>query len=89
MSRPLRVEYPGAFYHVMNRGNAGDSIFKSKKDRERFLECLEKCVFRSIPDTHSDSIRTLIPVHSGHPFRLIPDTHSGPFRTPSSEHFDT
>ena len=46
MARPLRVEYPGAFYHVMNRGNAGDSIFKSKKDRERFLECLEKAVER-------------------------------------------
>lgn len=44
MSRPLRVEYPGAFYHVMNRGNAGAGIFKSKKDRERFLECLENSV---------------------------------------------
>ena len=46
MSRPLRVEYPGVFYHVMNRGNAGDSIFKSKKDKERFLECLENSVER-------------------------------------------
>jgi hypothetical protein len=27
MARALRVEYPGAFYHVINRGNAGDDIF--------------------------------------------------------------
>ena len=27
MARPLRVEYPGGFYHVTNRGNAGDDIF--------------------------------------------------------------
>ena len=29
MARALRVEYPGAFYHVINRGNADDYIFKS------------------------------------------------------------
>ena len=41
MVRPLRIEYPGAFYHVMNRGNAGEELFKNKRDRERFVECLE------------------------------------------------
>jgi REP element-mobilizing transposase RayT len=46
MSRPLRVEYAGAFYHVMNRGNAGDFLFQSKKERERFVECLENAVER-------------------------------------------
>jgi len=40
MARPLRVEYPGAFYHVMNRGNAGEDIFKSDRDREKFQEYL-------------------------------------------------
>lgn len=34
MARPLRVEYPGAFYHVINRGNAGETIFKSNSDRK-------------------------------------------------------
>jgi putative transposase len=24
MSRPLRIEYPGAWYHVMNRGRRGE-----------------------------------------------------------------
>ncbi len=41
MARSLRIEYPGAFYHVINRGNAGDAIFESGRDHERFLECLE------------------------------------------------
>jgi len=27
MARPLRVEYPCAYYHVINRGNAGENIF--------------------------------------------------------------
>ena len=41
MARPLRVEYPGAFYHIINRGNAGEDVFKSIRDREKFLEYLE------------------------------------------------
>ena len=27
MAIPLRIEYPGAFHHVINRGNAGEDIF--------------------------------------------------------------
>ena len=46
MARALRVEYPGAFYHVINRGNAGDDIFKSLRDREKFLEYLQSSVER-------------------------------------------
>jgi len=46
MARPLRVEYPGAYYHVINRGNAGEDIFHSIRDREKFLEYLEKAVER-------------------------------------------
>ena len=38
MARPLRIEFPGAFYHVMNRGNAGMDIFSSRIDQEKFLE---------------------------------------------------
>lgn len=40
MSRPLRMEYPGAYYHVMNRGLARQAIFNSDKDRELFIELL-------------------------------------------------
>ena len=42
MARPLRVDYPGAFYHVINRGNNQENIFKNKRDKEKFLEYLEK-----------------------------------------------
>ena len=41
MARPLRIEYPGAFYHVTSRGNEQQDIYKSKKDREQFLHYLE------------------------------------------------
>jgi len=41
MARPLRITYPGAFYHVTSRGNERKNIFKSRRDREKFLEYLE------------------------------------------------
>ena len=37
MARPLRVEYPGAIYHVTARGNERGAIFRSDADRSRFL----------------------------------------------------
>ena len=40
MARPLRIEYPGAFYHVMNRGNRGEDIFLTDTDRQVFLDGL-------------------------------------------------
>jgi REP element-mobilizing transposase RayT len=46
MARPLRITYPGAFYHITARGNERKTIFKSKRDREKFLEYLESAVFR-------------------------------------------
>jgi putative transposase len=44
MARKLRIQYPGAIYHVMSRGDRRESIFKDDADRERFLETLgETC----------------------------------------------
>ena len=40
MARPLRIEYADAFYHVTSRGNEQKDVFKSQKDREKFLEYL-------------------------------------------------
>jgi putative transposase len=40
MARPLRIEYPGAFYHVTSRGNERKDIFKSNTDRAMFLSYL-------------------------------------------------
>jgi len=40
MSRPLRIEFSGALYHVMARGNAREDIFRNDADRLHFLSCL-------------------------------------------------
>ena len=37
MLRPMRIEFPGAVYHVISRGNARDTIFINDSDREDFL----------------------------------------------------
>ena len=41
MARPLRIEYPGAYYHVMNRGNSKQDIFITDGNRTTFLRALE------------------------------------------------
>lgn len=46
MARPLRIEYPGAYYHVTSRGNEQKDVFKSQKDREKFLSYLESATKR-------------------------------------------
>ena len=44
MPRPLRIEYPGARYHVMSRGDRREAIFADDRDRELFLRTLgETC----------------------------------------------
>jgi REP element-mobilizing transposase RayT len=44
MARPLRIEYPGAVYHVTSRGNARQSILIDDVDRQVFLEVLGNVV---------------------------------------------
>jgi len=46
MSRPLRLEYPGAIYHLTSRGNARQKIFWGDSDRELFLRILAQIVSR-------------------------------------------
>lgn len=41
MSRPLRIEYPGAVYHVTSRGNEKKPVFKDDTDRLNFLNTLK------------------------------------------------
>jgi len=40
MARLLRIEYPGAYYHVMNRGQSRRNIFIGDKGRQTFLDLL-------------------------------------------------
>ena len=46
MARPLRVSYPGAFYHITARGNERKQIFSSDRDRQQFLSYLESAHMR-------------------------------------------
>jgi putative transposase len=46
MGRPLRIEYHDAFYHITARGNDRQNVFRTNKDRERFLEYLESAYER-------------------------------------------
>ena len=40
MARALRIEYEGAAYHVMARGNQGEPIFADELDRELWVKTL-------------------------------------------------
>ena len=42
MPRPLRIQYPDAWYHVMNRGRRGENVFETKEDYWSFIELLEE-----------------------------------------------
>jgi putative transposase len=42
MARKLRVEYPGAIYQLMNRGDHREAIFRDDEDRTRFLSTLDE-----------------------------------------------
>ena len=44
MSRPLRLEFPGALFHVTQRGNHKQDIFVDDADRHVLLELLGRCV---------------------------------------------
>ena len=46
MARPLRIEFPGAVYHITARGNARQPIFLDDSDREFFLELVSSVVAR-------------------------------------------
>ena len=46
MARPLRIEYPGAVYHITSRGNARQTIFEHFMDKKQFLSILEQVIVR-------------------------------------------
>ncbi len=48
MARPLRIEYPGAVYHITSRGNAREAIARAGDDREAFIH-----VFGAVVGRHS------------------------------------
>ena len=42
MTRPLRIQFPGAVYHVINRGNDKNDIFNDDEDRSCLLKILSQ-----------------------------------------------
>ncbi|MFC2082518.1 transposase [Candidatus Bipolaricaulota bacterium] len=46
MVRPLRIQFPGATYHITSQGNAGSKVFRTQADREDFLRILGQVVER-------------------------------------------
>jgi REP element-mobilizing transposase RayT len=44
MSRPIRIEYPDALYHVTARGDRREDIFEDDQDRQTFLATLEQVI---------------------------------------------
>jgi len=61
------VEYPGAIYHVMNRGDRWEPIFRDDADRKRFVESLGEACARSGWQVHA---YCLMPNH----FHLVVET---------------
>jgi len=53
MTRPLRIEYEGALYHVMNRGINHQDIFLTNYHREMFLALLEEISIKFYVEIHS------------------------------------
>jgi len=53
MARPLRIEYPDAFYHVSNSSVEGQRVFPSARYYETFLEVLEETCLRLNVQVHA------------------------------------
>ena len=56
MTRPLRIEFPGALYHVTSRGNEQHDIFLTDDDRRAFLQTLGKVCGRFNWRCHADCL---------------------------------
>jgi len=70
MARPLRIEYPGAFYHIFSRGDQKQPIFFADDDRCYFLHCLRKACEKFGAVVH---VYCLMPNH----FHMILETPFG------------
>ncbi len=70
MARALRIQYPGALYHLTNRGNERRSIFADDIDRKQFLLILSRSI-----DIYNVSLYSfvLMPNH----WHMLVETHLG------------
>lgn len=52
MTRPIRMDYPDTFYHVLSRGNEKREIFRDEKDYLKFLDVIGMMVGRFKLEVH-------------------------------------
>ena len=53
MARKLRIQYAGAVYHVMNRGDRREAVFEDDQDRQRFLETVSEACQKTAWQVHA------------------------------------
>src|SRR5437773_9052147 len=70
MPRQLRIEYEGAIYHVLNRGDRREPIFKEDQDRELFLATLGEVCAKTDWQVHAYCLM-------GNHFHLVVETPAG------------
>ena len=58
MARKLRVEYAGAIYHLMNRGDRREPIVQDDRDRRCFLETLGEACTKTSWQVHAYCLMT-------------------------------
>jgi len=67
MPRQLRLEYEGAIYHLMNRGDRREEIFRDSIDRSSFLETLGAVCAKTAWQVHAYCLM-------GNHFNLVVET---------------
>jgi REP element-mobilizing transposase RayT len=67
MARKVRIQYPGAIYHVMNRGDRREAIFEDDEDRERLLQRLTQACQKTGWQVHGYRLMR-------NPFHLVIET---------------
>ncbi len=70
VARKLRIEYPGAIYHVLSRGDRREPIFRDDRDRTRFVETLAEACRKTAWQVHAYCLM------SNH-FHLVIETPQG------------
>ena len=67
MARKVRVEFAGAIYHILNRGDRQEAIFHDERDRERFLATLAETCLKTGRQVHAYCLM-------GNHFHLVVET---------------
>jgi len=88
MARPVRIEYPGAVYHVITRGNNRQAIFEDDTDRKNYLDklvgyCEEKEVDLCCYCLLTNHVHLLLATPKGNLSKLMQ-----PFQTGYTQYFN-